>query len=161
MNKKQKEYLIEISKTNTPLFPFDVIESKIGLLLMDRQILNKHPEDFPKEFRERLQKQDVEMAENLSFYIVQEIQDFYRQAYVLFKNKLNFPKTAEVIREFRGKVIAHIKTKSSLEIAEKCMELEERHGFDNIYFEWQAFKDEIYKKIKSGELQLPKQKNVQ
>jgi len=154
MDKKQAEYLKELSKVNTPLFPFDVIESKINLLLMDRDILNKHPEDFPKEFRERLQENGVEMAENLSFYAVQEIQDFYRKAYLLFKDKISFPETAEIVRDFRGKIIAHIKTESSSEIAEECIKIEEKYGFDKIYAEWNDFKNKLYADIKSGKLKL-------
>jgi len=156
MNEKQAEYLRKLSKTSTPFFPFDVIESKIMILLMERQILNNHPEDFPKDFREKLQKEGVEMGENLSFYAVQEIQDFYRQAYVLFKDKVNFPETAEIIKEFRGKVIAHIKTDSSSEIAEECIKIEEKYGFDKIYNEWQDFKNRLYADINSGKLNLPK-----
>ena len=157
MDEKQAEYLRKLSEINTPLFPFDVIESKIKILLMDRDILNKHPEDFPKEFREKLQKEGVEMGENLSFYTVQEIQDFYRQAYNLFKDKVLFPETAKIIQNFRGKVIAHIKTESSGEIAEECIRIEEEYGFDKIYAEWQGFKDNLYADIKSGKLKLPKQ----
>lgn len=156
MDEKQAEYLNKLSKMSTPLFPFDVIESKIKLLQIDRDILNKHPEDFPKEFREELQENGVKMAENLSFYIIQEIQDFYRQAYILFRDKVNFPETAEVVKNFRGKVIAHIRTESSSEIANECILIENKYGFNKIYIEWQNFKEEIYKKISSGELTLKK-----
>ena len=83
MDETQADYLKELAQTKTPLFPFDVIETKIWILRLYKEVLDKHPEDFPRAFRERLQEKHVPMGETLSFYIIQEIQDFYRQAHIL------------------------------------------------------------------------------
>ena len=148
VDKKQKEYLEELSNTNTPLFPFDVIESKIVILGLYKEVLNKHPEEFPEEFRKRLEEKNVLMGDTLNFYILQEIQDFYRQAYLKFKDKLEFPESAGEVKNFRGKIVAHIKTKTSGDIAKSCLEFEKKYGFSKIYLEWLDFKNNLYEELK-------------
>jgi len=155
MDKKQADYLRELTKTNTPLFPFDSITSKIWFLMRSIDVVSRHPEEFP-EITERLKLNSVPIGSFLTFYVVQEIQDFYRQAHLLFGDKVSMPETAAIVREIRGEIVAHIKTETSSQIAEKCIALEQKYGFGRIYADWEKFKEELFERIKSKELILPK-----
>lgn len=153
MNNSREE-LREATKKNTPLYPFDVIESKINLLVKDIDVLNNHAEDFNPDFIKRITELGAKVGDHLAFYIVQEIQDFYRQAYVRFEDTLTFPKSAEVVQELRHKVVAHIKQPTTAEIAELCITIQEKYGMETIYNEWIIFKQDIYEMIKNGKLKL-------
>lgn len=154
LDEKQAEYLRGLTKANTPNFPFDVIETKIVMLRRDMQILDKHPEDFIEELRKYLEERHIPLGDHLTFYVIQEIQDFYRLAREKFGDKITFPETFKDVQKFRGAVVAHIKVDSGSEIAEMCIELEKKGGFDKIYSDWQNFKTELYEKIKKKELIL-------
>ena len=142
MNEAQKKFLEERGK-DTPLFPFDVTETKINFLLMDVECIDKHPEDFPKEMIEELKRLETPFSEHLIFYVIQEIKDFYRLAHLKFKDKITLPETADFLKTLRDDFIAHIKVETSDDIKNRCLEAEERYGFDKIYSDWKIFNDRI------------------
>ncbi|MAG61236.1 hypothetical protein CMI43_00215 [Candidatus Pacearchaeota archaeon] len=142
------------SGSSTPLFPFDFIDSKITLLLKSIKVINKHPGDVvPPERLEESKRIELEAGSFLTFYVVQEISDFYRLAHIKFKDKIELPKSAKVIKDFRGSTIAHIKLDKASDIGEECIDIE-MHGYDNILKEYEDFKKSLYKKIKDKELKL-------
>lgn len=146
---KQKESLRELAiQKKTIFYPFDIIEAKINLLKIDVAVVNNHPEEFPSELKKQIDKYNVRVGDHLLFYIIQEIQDFYRQAFKRLENPPAFPESAEIIRELRDKNISHLKAKDISEIATLCLELEERHGYEKIYFDWVDFRNKLYKLIK-------------
>lgn len=154
INEAQKRSLKELSKKKTPLYPFDIIETKINLLRMDIRILNNHPDEFPKEFIERLKELTTNVGDHLIFYIFQEIQDFYRQSFRRFGNTIPFPESAGALKNLRHKNIAHMNAEESSEIANLCIKLEEEYGSEKIYSDWLKFKEELYEALKEGRIKL-------
>ena len=119
--------------SSTPLFPFDFIDSKITLLLKSIKLINKHPEDIVPENRvSELKETNVEAGSFLTFYVIQEIVDFYRHVFLKFKDKIDFPESAKAIREFRGSTIAHINHDKASDIGEECIFMELTYGYENI-----------------------------
>ncbi|MFH1238194.1 MAG: hypothetical protein V1491_02035 [archaeon] len=152
--KEQEETLKKLSKEKTPLFPLDIIESKINLLMMDIKVLNKNTADFSKEFIDEIKRLNTNVGSHLLFYVLQDIQDFYRQASVRFGEKIPFPKDVEIVRDLRDTATAHMKAKSPSEITDLCMKIEDVGGFERMHSQWVEYKNKLYREIREGRLEL-------
>ena len=139
---------------STPLFPFDWIDSKITLLRKAMDFLDEHPEALLKKEKLELIKGKAKAGGFLSFYLIQEIQDFYRQAHRRFEGKIDFPETSEPVKEFRNSAVAHINVEKASDIAIECILLQEIYGYENILNDYKNFKNELYSKFNSGELKI-------
>lgn len=163
MDDSQKDSLRKSVRQKTPYYPFDSIESKINFLQADISAINKHSEEFNPNLIRKIEELGAKIGDHLIFYLIQEIQDFYRQAYKKFGKNISFPESAEIIRPLRDRAVAHMNAEDTSEIAELCIKLEERYGIPGkpasefILEEWRNFKEQLYAKIKSGELSLESQ----
>ena len=134
---------------STPLFPFDIIDSKIALLKKTMKLADDNPSKIvPKERIIELRRKKVKAGSFLTFYIIQEIVDFYRQAYLKFKDTIQYPESGKRLRKFRGKTIAHINHNKASDIGDECFRMELDYGYENLLIEYEDFKKIIYHKLK-------------
>jgi hypothetical protein len=134
------------------LFPKYCQQSlKINLFYLGRRTIDT---DFSKEFIDELKRLNANVGDHLLFYILQDIQDFYRQVFRRFKKAVPFPKDVKIVEDLRHQTTAHINAKNPAEIANLCIDLENIGGFREMYVQWVEFKNNLYRAIRKGELKL-------
>ena len=130
-------------------YPFDLISKKVSNLKMFIEIINKHPKDLEKSYKNVVIKNQIEPAIQLYDYILLEIRNFYYAAYLRFGGDVKYPLSAEktgVVKIFRDNVVAHILAEDPQSIVE-FYEKANEYGFQKIYAEWVDFRDSLFAKI--------------
>ena len=66
LTKEKKEYIEGLKKAKqTKYYPFDVISRKISVLLETAKVAEKHPDEFPEEWQEKLKEIKVGHRKNI------------------------------------------------------------------------------------------------
>jgi hypothetical protein len=146
-----EDYIKELgSLPKTDFAPFDAISTKIIMLRMYIDAINKNPNILDDSFKKSLLSKKVEPAILLYDYIILEIRNFYRAAHERFGDTIKYPPSAElsgIVKEFRDNVVGHMSLESPKGIVSLYEKLNE-YGFVNVYNEWITFRDFIFDKLK-------------
>lgn len=151
MNKKKisaGDYIRLNQQKTTKYFPFDIISRKISILRMFCEVIEKHPEDLERSYKKIVSEiENFECGDPLNDYILLEIKDFYRHAYLKFGDKIKFPSSSKYVEDFRNEIIGHLKKKNVREIGNHYIKINEEVGFKKIFNDWVDFRDKVFKKI--------------
>lgn len=143
-----EDYLNQIKKKTTKYFPLDIISRKISILRMFRRVIDMHPEDLEESYLKTSSEiKNFEYGDPLNDYILLEISDFYRSAYLKFGKKIKLPLSSKDTKTFRDEIVGHLKKKDVEEIIERYIKTN-KVSFKKIFNDWVEFRDKIFERIK-------------
>ncbi|MCX6800852.1 MAG: hypothetical protein NTZ73_01560 [Candidatus Diapherotrites archaeon] len=150
MNAVTERYLEKLKAVEqTKEFPFDLISKKVYLLLMFHNTINAKPSGLEKSYKEVIDKAGIkDYAPMLLDYALLEIRDFYKKAWLKFKESITYPKTHEKVQVFRDNVVGHLKEDVDLlDLLKEYSKINAEGGFQEIYNEWTIFRSMLFEKI--------------
>lgn len=144
---KQKEYLDYLrNREHDEWFPFELISKRLVILSEFYTVINNHPEELSPALQAIIKKWGIKPSESLMDYFLLDLRNFYWVAFKKFKKTIEYPKSSEIVIDFRNKIISHLTVDNPRELIEWYEKVNE-FGFDKIYSDYEEFKEYIRMKI--------------
>lgn len=144
---KQKEYLDYLrNRKYDEWFPFELISKRLVILSEFCTVINNHPEELSPALQAIIKKWGIKPSESLMDYFLLDIRNFYWVAFKKFKKTIEYPKSSEIVIDFRNKIISHLTVDNPKELIEWYEKVNE-FGFDKIISEYEEFREYIRMKI--------------